>query len=160
MRRMLAGAVALACLAVPGTALADWEATRWGMSAAQVVATVPGARAVQGEPGDRVWKHDLGAIGPHRDGDLDLAANFYFDGEGGLAFVKTMPTDFERCGAYRALLEGRYGSGEVRQENLGVVMIAVGWTDPATRERLLFSSVQHAEGAPPSRCHFIVQRPA
>lgn len=152
--------LALSALLVPHTAFAHWGATRWGMSVAQVVAAVPGARAVQGEPGDQVWTHDLGAVAPHHDGTFDLAANFYFGTDGRLAFVKTMPTDFERCSAYRTMLEGRYGPGTVQRKDLGLVMIAVSWTDPATREQLLFSSVQNAEDAQPSRCHFIVRQPA
>lgn len=56
----------------------------------------------------------------------------------------------------------RYGPGTATGEDFptaGLTLSAVRWTDPATRERLIYSQLNKT-GQPPSYCHFIQQMPA
>lgn len=160
MRRLL---LAIALLLIPSAAWADWGATHWGMTLQQVLDTVPGARPLKydGKDSDVFKQHRL-ASAPWRDGEIDTIADLFFDpGTSTLSLVKMKPTDVAQCDAYRDALVARYGPGarEDKSFDNGLSILAIRWTDPATRERLLYSRLGPTGGWA-NYCHLIVQKPA
>lgn len=111
MNRVLApiAVIAAAALLTAAPALADWENTRWGSSAAAVLATVEGSAANQGDADDRVWGQDQRVT---KAGDYHgMAANwvFFFDGSDGLSVIKIKPVDFKNCAAFLTAAEAGLG---------------------------------------------------
>lgn len=161
MRKFL---IAAALLVLPmAPASAQWGATQWGMTLDQVLAAVPGARAIKREgSGSDVWNSHLLADAPWKDGDVTLIADFFFDpGSSQLAFVKMRPNDVKQCAAWGDALVARHGKGQVEASdypNMGVALFAVRWTDAKTKERMIYSRM--TKGDDVTYCHFIQQVPA
>ena len=146
MRKMILAAAAL--LAIPAVpALAHWAPTQWGMTPAQVIATVPGAKAMkQSADTDLQGLHNL-ASAPAMDGKVKLTAGFYFsEGTRTLELVDIVADDRGQCADYRALLTARYGAGKVSEEKLDisgqtVTALHINWTDPDSGDSLDFMGI-------------------
>lgn len=157
-------ALALALLAIPTAAWADWGPTRWGMTLDQVLDSVPGVRPLKREGnGSDTWNQHRLASAPWKDGAIALTADFFFDPDSHtLTLVKMLPTDAGQCPTYQAALVARYGQGTAKENSFpdkGLAFLAIRWTDPKTQERLLYSRMGPIGGSA-TYCHFIVQKPA
>lgn len=153
----LAAVAALLLTATP--ALANWGTTRWGMTAEEVVAAVPGAVATPAETGTNVrGMHQL-ATAPYKDGDVAMTATFLFDPDGkGLRFVGLTLNDFGQCDTYRATLIARYGKGKPTEMVIGgFKMGKIDWIDSAG-DKLMFSFIRKADQSY-SICKFITEKP-
>lgn len=120
--RRLGLALAMAWLAAPVSARADWDWTRWGMNADAVVAGSDGRVArVEGAANQRVNGWDLKATGPlERDG-FRFRAEFFFDPGGeALHLVRLSLIDVADCGRLEAALRRRHG--EPRDQSLTLAL--------------------------------------
>jgi hypothetical protein len=157
MRKMLAAA-ALLLPAMP--AMANWGATRWGMTPEQVIAAVPGAAATAAGNGTDVrGMHQL-ASAPYRDGDIETDASFLFDPKDNkLVFVGLTPRDHGQCGAYEKRLVARYGTGKASGQELGGLKLGkIEWVERGSRDRLMFSWFRRPDGSY-AICKFIAEKP-
>ncbi|MCW3838275.1 hypothetical protein ACFQ1E_19510 [Sphingomonas canadensis] len=160
MLTLLAGAAALAAIAVP--AHADWPPTAWGMTVKQVLAAVPGAQelAWQGTEHD-VWGQRKLAEAPSTDGDVAVRAEFYFDADKGkLGFVRLVASDKGQCVAWEQKLVARYGAGSASKPSATLLgeMVNHRWVDPKGKDRLLYLRLHDSAGKP-DYCHLIRQQP-
>lgn len=157
MKKLLLGAAALVLTATP--ALANWGATGWGMTPADVIAAVPGAIPSAPDKGKDVrGMHELAAA-PYRDGEVETTATFLFDPDtNGLAFVGLTPHDFGQCQAYQAALVARLGKGTPTNMAMGdFTMGKLDWVDPKSGDHLMFSFIRKADGSY-SICKFITEK--
>ncbi|MEZ0242783.1 MAG: hypothetical protein ACAH11_05370 [Sphingomonas sp.] len=158
-RRLSIAALALLLPAAP--AWAEWGATKWGMTLTEVLDAVPGARPLkqEGTKGD-VWKHHRLASAPWQDGKFAMIADFYFEPDTNrLGFVKSEPVNIADCPALETEMVTRHGAGTREDRDIGDMhLLVIRWVDPATSERLLYSSF-YGRGQPPRFCHFIQQAP-
>jgi hypothetical protein len=103
--------VAIACIAasmVATSAHADWQYTKWGMSAEQVAKLSKGAVVTgPGAPGDHVDGETVGATGTYASGEYQFQATFYFV-EDKLADVRLKLKDNDGY-ALKNALNGLYG---------------------------------------------------
>lgn len=158
MKTLIAAATALLLAATP--ALANWGATGWGMTPADVIAAVPGAVATAQDKGNDVrGMHQLAAA-QYQDGDVAMNATFLFDPDtNGLAFVGLTLNDYSQCDAYKAVLIARYGKGKPTDMKLGdLSMGKLDWVDHASGDRLMFSFIRRADQSY-SICKFIIEKP-
>jgi len=71
--------VTIVLLMSASPALAGWEYAKWGMSPKQLVAASKGkAKLGNGEPGDRVEREEVGALGTYGNTDGQFTSIFYF----------------------------------------------------------------------------------
>lgn len=111
LRRAFAVMAAVAALAAPAAAHADWEWTRWGMSADEVVAASGGrvSRSTAG-PDHRVHGWDRLAEGVIDYDGVAVNAQFYFDPAGrSLHVVRLLVSDFRNCDRLKAAVARRLG---------------------------------------------------
>jgi hypothetical protein len=158
MKTLMIAATALLLTAPP--ALANWGATGWGMTPADVIAAIPGAIPTAPDKGKDVrGMHELAAAS-YKDGDVVVTATFLFDPDtNGLAFVGLTPNDFGRCDAYRTALIARYGKGKPTDMAMGdLKMGKLDWVDPASGDKMMFSFIRNADQSY-SICKFIVEKP-
>ncbi len=143
-------------------AMADWGPTHWGMSAEEVIAAVPGAKATAAEKGTNVNGLQQLAVAPWKDGDVATTATFLFDPDNGkLVFVGLMPDDPGQCEAYRATMVARYGKGKPTDRVFGeMAMGKLDWIDPQSHDQLMFSFIRKTSDQSYSICKFIAQQPA
>lgn len=112
MRRML---LLAALLVAAQPALAEYEATRWGMTPDEVVAAMGGvAKRVRDDKDKRVLDHKRLAISRIEQDGVDYEVNYFFGKDGkGLTMVSLRPvvTDIN-CAATRNAFSRRYGAPE------------------------------------------------
>jgi hypothetical protein len=108
-------AIAGAVLLIAGQpALADYGATRWGMSAEDVIAATGGdARKVKDNKDKRILDHRLFAMSTFEDGGITYEVSYFFGKDGkGLTMVNLVPADPENnCADTRIAFLGRLGAG-------------------------------------------------
>ena len=128
-------------------ALANWATTTWGMTPEQVVAAVPGAKALKASDDTTLYGMDNLAEAPFREGKVKLTAGFYFDHKSRkLALVDIVADDNTQCPEFRKALEARLGKGDTKrtQETYGgrnVNQISVDWDDATTGDHMTFLAV-------------------
>ena len=72
-------AIAITCLFAAQPAFADWQYTRWGMSAQALVKAANGAAAISaGDPKENYPSAKIGASGTHKSGSYEFTSKFYF----------------------------------------------------------------------------------
>ena len=114
-----------ALLAVPTSAAADWQYTRWGMTPAQVVAASNGAVELSsGFGGPERRAGAVAAAGRYDAGEFHFTAEFMFR-NGGLTGVSLVETG-EACGRLEYALTDKYGDREGRSGTQGLYR----WRDP------------------------------
>jgi hypothetical protein len=121
MRRLLPLA-ALLFAAQP--ALAEYRATRWGMTPDEVVAAVGAdARKVKDKRDERSLNHQKLATSTFTEGGIAYVANYYFGEKGkGLTLVRVQPAAPEQdCEAMLAALVARLGPGTLQPNSLATL---------------------------------------
>jgi len=160
----LIAALALACLAMPAAARADWDWTRWGMPASEVIAGSKGEVApVDGAPGQRVNGWDLKATGDIRRDGLAFRAELFFDPDGqALHLVRLTLEDPGRCPKLLKRLRQRHGAP--RDESVvlpvgseRVTLTLLKWDDDGRGNFLALTALPPV-GESPGQC-FIRYRP-
>ena len=159
MRKALALGM-LALLAAPA-AHADWQTTRWSMTADQVI-TAAGAKAVAGTEDDQVFDQDLGAEGSSQALGYAFKTRFYFSRAGALTVVREMLANPRDCPALLAKLNETRGRPVEDEPVLsgpsGARMLTKMWVDPASKDRVRYTSSAGMPGAA-DYC-FVVHTPA
>lgn len=104
---------ALACLALPGTAQANFKYSTWGMSVDQVLAAAPRTvHRIADVQKDRVDDLQRLAVGEITEGDTRFQIQFYFDPGGkGLQLVRYEPVQKMTCTNEGAAIRGMLGKG-------------------------------------------------
>ena len=106
---------AVACLALPGTALANWKYTSWGMSLDQVIAASPSTvRRIADVDKDRVGGLQRLAVGEVTEGGTKFQVQFYFSPGGtNLELVRYEPAEKMTCTSESVIVSKFLGSGKV-----------------------------------------------
>jgi len=122
------------CVCSAGTAQADWQYTRWGMTEAEVIAASAGKAVAHHVRVRESWGIYPDLVAPTRFGPFEYDAYFYFDNDtGGLEAVRLEPPAPVWCiDVMKALLE-RYGTD---QEIINGKTI---WRDPPNNDRVSLS---------------------
>jgi len=126
--------VVLAVAALSGTARADWQYTKWGMTPEQVV-RASGGKVSMLPSGERrrVEEANLetSATGTFQDGSLPLRVVFSFDTKsGGLSCVFHGVTDPAQNDAFKALLLKRHGPPQNTSSLPVIGMESLNWKFP------------------------------
>ena len=102
--------VVLVALATVGSAHADWEFTRWGMSPQEVAAASKGAAPMSaGEPGMRIEGYAIGNVGTYRHDGYEFRSVFYYR-DGALRLIKLELQSGDRgCRGLESDLRKKYG---------------------------------------------------
>ena len=105
---------ALACLALPGTAQANWKYSRWGMSVDQVIAASPRTvRRIADVSKDRVGNLQRLAVGEVNEGGTRFEVQFYFTSDGkSLQLVRYEPAEKMTCTDESAIAVKLFGAGK------------------------------------------------
>jgi hypothetical protein len=105
---------ALACLALPGTAQANWKYSRWGMSVDQVLAAAPlSVHRIADVEDDRVGSLQRLALGVIIEGGTKFHVQFYFKTDGsGLRLVRYEPVAKMSCADEVAVATKMFGKGK------------------------------------------------
>lgn len=119
--------------ALPGSAVAHWQYTRWGMTVDQVIAAAKGQ--VRPETGHSFKGTDLGASGTFSSGSRQFTVRHYF-GTSGLGRVHLSLMGDEACRSLKDDLQGIYGTPI---EERGGSMPAFTWLDVAKGNRIFLS---------------------
>lgn len=145
--RRSGGLVALlgaAIITLAGSAKADWQYTRWGMSKEQVIEASKGTAKTPTKPDvyeDDEFTHLLSA--PYKSGDLQFDAKFHFSKDGKLTRVILEYGNRDDCSRLHRMLSSAYGPGEVHELSLGTV---IKWWDKNNGNHVIFAD------APPVIC--------
>ena len=104
---------ALVCLALPGTALANWKYSTWGMSVDQVLAAAPkSVHRIADLEKDRVDDLQRLAVGEITEGGTRFQIQFYFSPSGkGLQLIRYEPVEKMTCADEGAVATGFLGQG-------------------------------------------------
>ncbi|MBB5688398.1 hypothetical protein GXW77_15325 [Roseomonas alkaliterrae] len=125
-----AAALALATAATP--AAAHWENTRWGMSEAQVLRALRGARSLPREERRLVpaARMEYRAAGEFRSGTMRLSVAFAFDLRNGGLLCVSAQGEPEQADALRARLERQFGPPQERGTDPSTGTETYGWNRP------------------------------
>ncbi|NEX94209.1 hypothetical protein [Caulobacter sp. 17J65-9] len=132
MKRVLWATATVASLALCGSAAADWEYTRWGMTAQEVVAASGGQVALDaGTSGDRTKGFTVGAVGRYEFEGYHFRSVFYFN-DSGLALIKNEAElkGYDHCMDLIDHVQALYGAPEAKIDEQ--FMTARTWHDPKT----------------------------
>ena len=118
-------------LSVSGTAHADWQYTKWGMSPEQVAVASKGVVSVgKGHPDKEYKGAEIGATGTYTSGKYKFDVNFHFT-EGKLVDVRLELIAGEQYELKNDLL-GLYGKPFYEGDSLGLTT----WHDTAKNNRV------------------------
>ncbi|MGE4047070.1 MAG: hypothetical protein AB7F35_19565 [Acetobacteraceae bacterium] len=127
--------VALLAAGLAGTARADWQYTRWGMTPEQVVRASGGKVSVLPKADRRRVEDanlETSATGTFQDGTLSLRVMFSFDTRtGGLACVFHGVMDPRENDAFKALLLRRHGPPQDSSALPAIGQETMNWKLPA-----------------------------
>lgn len=137
MKRLIAS-ICLTVFATP--AHADWQFTKWGMTAKAVSAAANG-RAIQTGPDERSDRGGMPLLKmPYHAGGADFEAFFVFDERERLVSVILDPVDMERaCLALPPKLKSQYGKPE--NEGVSAGMLDITWRDKRSKNYVRFSGM-------------------
>lgn len=115
MKYKIATLAALACLALPGAAQANWKYSRWGMSLDQLLAASPRTvHRVADVPDERVGSLQRLATGEVNEGGTRFQVQFYFTPEGkSLQLVRYEPAEKMTCTDEALVAAKLFGKGKV-----------------------------------------------
>jgi hypothetical protein len=104
---------ALACLALPGTAQANFKYSTWGMSVSQVLAAAPkSVHRIDDAEKDRVDTLQRLVVGEITEGGTRFQIQFYFDPSGkGLQLVRYEPVQKTTCTDESVTVHAMMGKG-------------------------------------------------
>jgi hypothetical protein len=126
----------------PGTAMADWQYARWGMSKNEVVSASKGIAKVPDNPDqfeDNEYSHLLSA--PYKSEDFSFDAKFYFNKQYKLSEVRLKLRDLSECNSLRVILKNTYGTTQDASVTRGVLEI-MKWRDKQNKNIVIFTQIE------------------
>jgi hypothetical protein len=130
MKRIIVSA-ALFAFCMAGSAKADWQFTKWGMSPGDLVAASPNP-VYETTAKERKAKRDLvsGSFpalkSPWKSGDFDFTAFFDFEADGGGLSHVTLQLDRGLALAVVGALRTKYGEPDTHDEGVAGGLAAIG----------------------------------
>lgn len=100
---------ALAFTSLSGSARADWQYTRWGMSPQQVLEAAGGAAKAHHMPSDDGPTQRSKVVAPYRSGEHLFRSRFVFDLSDNLIIVMLELSDLSKCPELYRDLTSAYG---------------------------------------------------
>lgn len=145
MRWAIAGA---ALLFASQPALAEYETTRWGMSADEVITAVGStAQKVKDKKDKRILNHKLFVMSTFEEAGVAYEVSYFFGTDGkGLTMVNLVPAEPEtNCAAARAAFIERLGPGAESKRPAvveGLEQTGIQWRTGAGEEVVEFAEVR------------------